>query len=75
MRLRKEQREANAKIQDEKFKRKLKDESDRQIDDLEGMKNKVLEMQIESAYDRGKAFQERLERSGAKEGVLGEMMG
>ena len=29
MRRRKEQREANAKVQDEKFKRKLKDESDR----------------------------------------------
>lgn len=38
------------------------------------MKNKVLEMQVESAYDRGKAFQERMLRSGHKDEELGEMM-
>lgn len=31
-------------------------------------------MQVNSAYDRGKAFQERMSRAGAKESELTEMM-
>lgn len=38
------------------------------------MKNKVLEMQVESAYDRGKNFQERLVRDGQREGDAKDMM-
>jgi len=38
------------------------------------MKNKVLEMQVESSYDRGKAFQERLARDGANQGDLNNLM-
>lgn len=56
IRLRKEKLEEEQRIQDEQFKRKIKHETDIQIHDLEDMKNKVLEMQVESAYDRGKAF-------------------
>ena len=74
IRLRKEQLEENQRIQEEKFKRKINAENDRQIEELEDMKNKVLEMQVESAYDRGKAFQERLLRDGQKEEDAGEMM-
>jgi len=56
IKLRKEQLEETQRIQEEKFKRKINIENQRQIDELEDMKNKVLEMQVESAYDRGKAF-------------------
>ena len=56
IRLRKEKLEEEQRIQDEQFKRKINHETDIQINDLEDMKNKVLEMQVESAYDRGKAF-------------------
>lgn len=38
------------------------------------MKDKVLEQQIESAFDRGKAFQERLQRDGAQKTDLSDMM-
>lgn len=41
---------------EEKFKRKIKTENDIAVSNLEDMKNKVLEMQVESAYDKGKAF-------------------
>ena len=56
IKLRKEQLEETQRIQEEKFKRKINIENQKQIDELEDMKNKVLEMQVESAYDRGKAF-------------------
>lgn len=74
IRLRKEKLEEDQKVQDEKFKRKLNFENDIAVHELEDMKNKVLEMQVESAYDRGKAFQERMLRSGHKDEELGEMM-
>ena len=38
------------------------------------MKNKVLEMQVESAYDRGKQYQERLLRDGHKDDDARDMM-
>ncbi len=41
---------------EEKFKRKMKTENEVAVNTLEDMKNKVLEMQVESAYDKGKAF-------------------
>lgn len=44
------------------------------VKSLEDMKNKVLEMQVESAYDRGKNFQERMARGGAAENELTDMM-
>lgn len=56
IRLRKEKLEEEQKQQDEKFKRKINFENDIAIHNLEDMKNKVLEMQVESAYDRGKGF-------------------
>jgi hypothetical protein len=43
-------------VTEEKFKRKIKNENDIAVSHLEDMKNKVLEMQVESAYDKGKAF-------------------
>lgn len=75
IRLRKEQLEENTRVQEEKFKRKIVQENDKAIDELENMKNKVLEMQVESAYDRGKAFQERMHRGGAQDNELDDMMG
>ena len=48
--------ERKAKEDDDKFRRKIEMENDQAILDLNMMKNKGLEMQIESAYDRGKAF-------------------
>lgn len=36
--------------------RKIQKENEQALLDLNQMKNKVLEMQVESAYDRGKAF-------------------
>jgi hypothetical protein len=54
--------------------RKIQKENDQALLDLNQMKNKVLEMQVESAYDRGKAFQERLSRDGAKQGDLNDLM-
>ena len=56
IKLRKEQLEEQQRIQEDKFKRKINTENQKQIDELEDMKNKVLEMQVESAYDRGKHF-------------------
>lgn len=56
MRLRKEKLEEEQRLQDEQFKRKINRENEVAIHDLEDMKNKVLEMQVESAYDRGKGF-------------------
>jgi hypothetical protein len=56
IRLRKEKLEEEQRMQDEKFKRKINFENDIAIHELEDMKNKVLEMQVESAYDRGKGF-------------------
>ena len=48
--------EAKAKEDDERFKKKIEKENDLAVFDLENMKNKVLEMQVESAFDRGKIF-------------------
>ena len=62
------------KDDDEKFRRKIEKENEQALLDLNQMKNKVLEMQVESAYDRGKAFQERLSRDGAKQGDLNDLM-
>jgi len=56
IRLRKEKLEEEQRIQDEQFKRKLNRENELAVNDLQDMKNRVLEMQVESAYDRGKAF-------------------
>lgn len=64
IKIRKEQLEESQRIAEEKFKRKINIESQKQVDSLEDLKNKVLEMQVESAYDQGKAFQERLARDG-----------
>ena len=44
IKLRKEQLEENAKISDEKFKRKMNQVTDANVKSLEDMKNKVLEM-------------------------------
>ena len=74
IRIRKEQLEEQQNLQEEKFKRKIQHENSQQINELEDMKNKVLEMQVESAYDRGKAFQERLLRDGQKEDDAKDMM-
>jgi ABC-type amino acid transport substrate-binding protein len=74
IKLRRDQLEENQKVQEEKFKRKIKQENDLQINELDDLKNKVLEMQVESAYDRGKAFQERLGRDGVKEEDTTDMM-
>ena len=74
IRLRKEQLEEQQRIQEDKFKRKIGAENQRQIDELEDMKNKVLEMQVESAYDRGKHFQERLVRDGQQDDDAKDMM-
>lgn len=74
IRLRKEQLEEQQRIQEEKFKRKINVENQRQIDELDDMKNKVLEMQVESAYDRGKHFQERLVRDGHNDDDNKDMM-
>lgn len=54
--MRKDRLEEEQRVQEEKFKRKINQENQQQIDELEDMKNKVLEMQVESAYDRGKQF-------------------
>lgn len=51
IKIRKEQLEESQRIAEEKFKRKINIESQKQIDSLEDLKNKVLEMQVESAYD------------------------
>lgn len=48
--------EENERVTEEKFKRKIKTENEIAVSNLEDMKNKVLEMQVESAYDKGKAF-------------------
>lgn len=74
IRLRKEQLEENQRVQEERFKRKIASENEHAVNELEDLKNKVLEMQVESAYDRGKAFQERMHRGGAQEEELGDMM-
>lgn len=54
--LRKDRLEEEQRVQEEKFKRKISAENNQQIQELEDMKNKVLEMQVESAYDRGKQY-------------------
>lgn len=74
IRLRKEKLEEEQRIQDEQFKRKLNRENELAVNDLQDMKNRVLEMQVESAYDRGKAFQERMLRSGHNNQEINEMM-
>lgn len=74
IKVRKEELEENQRIQEEKFKRKINTENQHQIQELEDMKNKVLEMQVESAYDRGKQFQERLIRDGQREDDAKDMM-
>jgi hypothetical protein len=72
--LRKERLEEDQRVQEEKFKRKINNENNQQIQELEDMKNKVLEMQVESAYDRGKQFQERILRDGHKDDDAKDMM-
>lgn len=74
IKVRKDQLEENQRVQEEKFKRKINNENQKQIDELEDMKNKVLEMQVESAYDRGKQYQERLLRDGHKDEDAKDMM-
>lgn len=41
---------------EEKYKQKIRTEGESAVADLQMMKDKVLEQQIESAFDRGKAF-------------------
>jgi hypothetical protein len=74
IKIRKEQLEESQRVAEEKFKRKINIESQKQIDSLEDLKNKVLEMQVESAYDQGKAFQERLARDGQNQADGKDMM-
>ena len=44
IKLRKDQLEESQRIQEDKFRRKINKDSQNQIDELEDMKNKVLEM-------------------------------
>lgn len=43
-------------------------------EDLEQKRNRVLEMQVESAFDRGKDFSDRMIRNGASEYDMEGMM-
>jgi len=52
----------------------MRTEGESAVADLQTMKDKVLEQQVESAFDRGKAFQERLQRDGAQKNELTDMM-
>ena len=51
---------------DERMRKQLEEENERNKAGLDAMKNKVLEMQIASAFDRGKNFEDTLKRHGGK---------
>ncbi len=53
---RKKQLEAEHVEGEEQYKSKIRTEGETAVAHLEDMKNKVLEQQVESAFDRGKAF-------------------
>lgn len=53
---RKKQLEQEHLEAEEKYKSKMRTEGESAVADLQLMKDKVLEQQVESAFDRGKAF-------------------